>query len=52
MPRSPRKKSGTGIYHIMQRSADRRIIFSDDEDCIKFLNILKHIKRRKGKVRV
>lgn len=48
MPRSPRKKSGTGIYHIMQRGADRRIIFSDDEDCIKFLNILKDVKEKSG----
>ena len=40
------KKSGTGIYHIMQRGSDRRIIFSDDEDRIKFLNILKDVKEK------
>ena len=37
MSRTPRKKSSTGIYHVMLRGADRRIIFSDDEDCNRFL---------------
>ena len=48
MPRTPRKKSGTGIYHVMLRGADRRIIFSDDEDCIRFLETMKRAKRESG----
>lgn len=48
MPRSPRKKSSTGIYHIMLRGADRRIIFSDDADCLKFLDAIKRAKMVSG----
>ena len=44
MPRTSRKKSSTGIYHIMLRGTDRRIIFSDDEDCIHFLKSLQKAK--------
>ena len=45
MPRTPRKKSSTGIYHVMLRGADRRIIFSDDEDCNRFLEAMKRAKK-------
>ncbi|WP_416147453.1 transposase [Salipaludibacillus sp. HK11] len=30
-------KSSSGIYHIMLRGVNRRQIFHDDEDCIRFL---------------
>ncbi|MFJ5762354.1 transposase [Neobacillus sp. NPDC093182] len=33
-------KSRSGIYHIMLRGANRQEIFHDDEDCLKFLDLL------------
>ena len=45
MARMPRKESGTGIYHVMLRGTDRRIIFSDDEDCERFLETMRRTKR-------
>ena len=48
MSRTPRKKSSTGIYHVMLRGADRRIIFSDDEDCNRFLETVKRAKEESG----
>ncbi|MDR7002756.1 REP-associated tyrosine transposase [Neobacillus niacini] len=40
MPRKARVKSGSGIYHIMLRGANRQEIFHDDEDCQTFLDLL------------
>jgi len=37
MPRYPRKRSLSGIYHIMLKGIDGRDIFLDDEDRIKFI---------------
>jgi len=45
MPRKARVKSKNGIYHIMLRGANRQEIFHDDEDCIKFLDIIEKYKR-------
>lgn len=36
MPRRARVKSSTGIYHIMLRGIDKRDIFLEDEDKVKF----------------
>jgi len=44
MPRVARKKSSTGIYHIMLRGANRNKIFLDDEDNEKFLQTLEECK--------
>ncbi|XQY91625.1 transposase [Metabacillus sp. HB246100] len=44
MPRSARTKSSTGIYHIINRGANKQEIFHDDDDKIKFLDILKKYK--------
>ena len=44
MARTARKKSATGIYHVMLRGADRRNIFSDDEDCRRFLETVQRVK--------
>ena len=33
MPRQARKKSKSGIYHIMLREINKQQIFEDDEDC-------------------
>lgn len=46
MPREARKKSNTGIYHIIWRGANRQEIFHDDEDWAKFLEILKKYKKK------
>ena len=40
MPRSARKESGYGIYHVMMRGINRQAIFDDDEDCRRFMDIL------------
>ena len=40
MPRSARKESGCGIYHVMMRGVNRQVIFDDDEDCRRFMDIL------------
>ncbi|WP_281253651.1 hypothetical protein SPSIL_045040 [Sporomusa silvacetica DSM 10669] len=37
MPRSARKKSESGIYHIIIRGINRQTIFEDDEDCTQFI---------------
>lgn len=37
MPRSARKESGCGIYHVMMRGINRQAIFDDDEDCRRFM---------------
>lgn len=44
MPRQARKKSGTGIYHIMLRGINQQQIFEDSEDYEKFLQVLKDCK--------
>lgn len=35
MPRSARKESGCGIYHVMMRGINRQAIFDDDESRIR-----------------
>ena len=37
MPRTARERSAVGLYHVLLRGAEGRIIFSDDEDCTRFL---------------
>lgn len=44
MPRQPRRKSESGIYHIMMRGINKQAIFQDDEDYEKFLDVLKVCK--------
>ncbi len=44
MPRQARKKSSSGIYHIMLRGINKQQIFEDEEDCEKFLWTLKETK--------
>lgn len=46
MPREARRKSDSGVYHVMLRGANRQEIFHDDEDRMKFLDILKKYKRK------
>ena len=37
MPRHARRRSESGIYHVMLRGINRQVIFLDDEDCEKYL---------------
>ncbi|MGV8147276.1 MAG: transposase [Alkaliphilus sp.] len=46
MPRQKRKISEIGIYHIMIRGINRQMIFEDDEDYCKFLEVLKTTKEK------
>jgi putative transposase len=48
MPRGPRVKSISGIYHIMLRGANRQEIFHDDMDCMRFLEIIEKYKMVSG----
>ncbi len=48
MSRAPRAKSESGIYHIMFRGANRQEIFHDEEDRLRFLEILKRYKTEAG----
>ena len=40
MPRQARRKSESGIYHIMLRGINQQQIFEDEEDSLKFLENL------------
>ncbi len=48
MPRVARKKSASGIYHIMLRGINKQTIFKDDEDCEKYLQVLKKCRETSG----
>ena len=48
MPRQARKKSESGIYHVMLRGINRQRIFEDQEDYEKFLRLLKEYKAISG----
>jgi REP element-mobilizing transposase RayT len=44
MPRRAREKSSTGIYHVMLRGINKQIIFEDNEDYEKFIEVIKEYK--------
>lgn len=44
MSRNARKKSESGIYHIMLRGINKQAIFEDDEDRVKLLKVIKQYK--------
>ena len=48
MPRAPRLKSQSGIYHIMLRGINQQAIFEDEEDYRKFIETLKDYKAISG----
>ena len=48
MPRKARKKSESGIYHIMMRGINRQNIFEEDDDNMKFLQILEQYRDKCG----
>lgn len=45
MPRQARKQSKSSFYHIMIRGNERKDIFYDDDDRIRFLDTLKKMKK-------
>lgn len=48
MPRRARKKSQTGIYHVMLKGINRQPIFEEEEDREKFISVLRHYKQECG----
>ena len=44
MPRSARRQSETGVFHVMLRGVNRADLFQDSEDCERFLAILRQCK--------
>ncbi|UII55650.1 transposase [Cytobacillus spongiae] len=46
MARKIRRKSNSGIYHIMMRGVNKQTIFEEDEDRYRFLETLKRYKRQ------
>ncbi|MBP2638629.1 MAG: Transposase like protein [Firmicutes bacterium] len=44
MPRQARKKSESGIYHLMVRGINKQSIFEEDDDRQRFLQTLGHYK--------
>ena len=44
MPRVPRSRSKSGIYHIIMRGINRQSIFEDEEDCVRFIETLQKYK--------
>lgn len=48
MPRTARRKSKTGIYHIMLRGINRQDLFEDDEDRQNFIEKLAFYKEKSG----
>ena len=48
MPRQPRQKSSTGIYHVMLRGINQQVIFEDNEDYSKFLETIEKYKTVSG----
>lgn len=48
MPRQSRKLSKSNTYHMMMRGNERKNIFLDEEDRLKFIDILKEKKKDEG----
>jgi putative transposase len=44
MPRGPREKSGSGIYHVIVRGINRQDIFHDEEDYTHYLEAMSRAK--------
>lgn len=46
MPYKIRKRSMTRVYHVMLRGNDKQDVFFDNQDYIKFLNLIKRTKEK------
>jgi putative transposase len=50
MPRGARRKSSSGIYHVVLRGINKQRIFEDNQDYRKFLEIIKTNKDKSGTI--
>ena len=50
MPRQSRKKSSTGIYHVMLRGINKQDIFEEAEDYVKMKDILMRLNERRDEM--
>lgn len=48
MPRMARKKSESGIYHVIMRGINKQTVFVDEEDNEKFMQVLIDCKNKSG----
>ncbi|NBG88276.1 transposase [Isachenkonia alkalipeptolytica] len=48
MPRSLRRKSSTGMYHVILRGINKQVIFHDELDYRRFLEVLQEAKEKSG----
>ncbi|MCL2467723.1 MAG: transposase [Micrococcales bacterium] len=48
MARQARRRSSTGIYHVMARGIDRRRLFEEDSDYVRFLECVKVVQEISG----
>ncbi|MBN1585274.1 transposase [Candidatus Uhrbacteria bacterium] len=49
MPRKPRGVIGdVGIFHVYNRGNNKKPVFHDDEDCLKFRQLILRAKRKTG----
>lgn len=48
MSRRAREQSASGVYHVMLRGINRQVIFEDEEDYEKFLQVLQDCKSVSG----
>lgn len=48
MPRTARRKSGTGMYHVVARGIGQQKIFHGDGDYLRYLELLKRTKEKSG----
>lgn len=48
MPRAARKKSETGIYHVIVRGVNRKELFHNEEDYKRYLEIIQRTKQVSG----
>lgn len=48
MPRKARRKSRTGVYHVMLRGINKQTIFEDDEDKSRFIETVAKYKQVSG----
>ena len=46
MPRKARRKSATGVYHIILRGINKQIIFEDADDFRTFISVLEHYRKK------
>lgn len=46
MPRTARERSKSGMYHVIIRGANRQEIFHEEQDCLRFLEILEIYKEK------